>query len=165
MTYLVFSYQAKENYSSYTSTVHFSQDFWGRWIGICSQSVEIPDGGSHMADILLKIYELWYEKNSIIIITNNTLYVKIINQEYFISSILWRLWWNFFHIAIQQFLVIGEGTLPWAISFFLNKKKINIFGLMHIASLIKTDRLNLNFIEKNKILCCFFTKLLFWWPK
>ena len=35
-------------------------------------------------------------------------------------------------------IFLGEGTLPWAISFFfLNEKKINIFRLMHIALFLK----------------------------
>ena len=32
---------------------------------------------------------------------------------------------------------LGEGTLPWAISFFLNEKNINIFRLMNIALLLE----------------------------
>ena len=38
-------------------------------------------------------------------------------------------------IALKQ--IIGEGTLPWAISFFLNEKKINIFRLMDITFFFK----------------------------
>ena len=56
--------------------------------------------------------------------------------------------------------VVGEGTLPWAISFFLNDKKINIFRLMHIASVL-SDLLNLNFVEKNSYFIQFFLESYF----
>ena len=43
----------------------------------------------------------------------------------------------FFHISKVYTENLGEGTLPWPISFFLNEKKIDIFRLMHIALFFK----------------------------
>ena len=40
-------------------------------------------------------------------------------------------------MKIQYSRSLGEGTLLWAISFFLNEKKINIFRLMHITLFLK----------------------------
>ena len=49
----------------------------------------------------------------------------------------------------------GEGTLLWAISFFLNEKK-NIFRLI-----FKSDLRNPNFVANIHILYCFFWKVTF----
>ena len=50
-----------------------------------------------------------------------------------------------YHYILSILPPAGEDTLPWAISFFLNEKKMNIFCLMHIA-LFLSDLLYPNFV-------------------
>ena len=58
------------------------------------------------------------------------------------------------------------GGWPWATPclgpsrFFLNKKNMNIFRLMHIA-LFLSDRLNPNFVDKNSYFILFFLESYF----
>ena len=66
---------------------------------------------------------------------------------------------------------LGEGTMPWAIWFFLNEKKINIFRLMHIVLFLKViylirillKKFTFYFILFIHILYCFsMSKVNFW---
>ena len=51
--------------------------------------------------------------------------------------------------------------LPWAISFFLNEKKIKIFRLMHIALFLKVTYEIQIWLKKIHILDCFSWKVTF----
>ena len=52
----------------------------------------------------------------------------------------------FIKYKFYKFLILEEGTLPWATSclgpscFFLNERKINIFRFMHIALFLKVTK-------------------------
>ena len=69
---------------------------------------------------------------------------------------------NFYEI---QFPSVREGTLPWAISFFFNEKKIDILCLIHIALCIKVIYWIQILLKKNIFYTVFLTKLFFWWAK
>ena len=55
----------------------------------------------------------------------------------------------------------GEGTLLWAISFFLNENKINIFNLMHIGLFLTEKKIHIFYCFSWKVTFSM-SKVNFW---
>ena len=61
-------------------------------------------------------------------------------------------------------MVVGEATLPWAISFFFKCEENKYFSPHAYFFILKNDLLNLlnpNFVEKNPYLILFFLEIYF----
>ena len=56
---------------------------------------------------------------------------------------------------------VGEGTLPWAISFFLKWKENKYLSPYAYCFIFKSDLLNPNFVEKNSYFILFFLESYF----
>ena len=56
---------------------------------------------------------------------------------------------------------VGEGSLPWADSFFSKWKENTHFSPHAYCFIFKSDLLNPNFVKKNHILYCFSYKVTF----